>query len=70
MNNDKILSATLADIYLQQGHVERAIEIYTKLAKREPENDFFRKRLVAIKKDLKERSKPGSVRNLLKKKLW
>jgi pilus assembly protein FimV len=70
MNGDKILSSTLAEIYLEQGHTEQAIEIYTKLAKREPENDFYKKRLSGIKKELKEKGKTGTFRGILKKKLW
>jgi pilus assembly protein FimV len=70
MNDDKILSATLADIYLEQGHMEKAIEIYTKLAKREPENEFYKKRVSVLKKELKEKGKSGTFRGILKKKLW
>jgi pentatricopeptide repeat protein len=70
LHNSKILSSTLADIYLEQGHLEKAVEIYDKLSKREPENDFYKKRLGALKRELKERNKPHGLKTILKKKLW
>jgi len=69
-SKSKILSPTLADIYLEQGYIEKAIELYERLLKREPENDFFRKRIVALKRELKERHSMPGFRKLLKKKLW
>lgn len=69
-SNSKILSATLADIYLQQGHIERAIEVYEKLFKREPENEFYRKRISALKRELKEKNKTPIFKKILTKKLW
>jgi pentatricopeptide repeat protein len=70
MNRDKILSSTLADIYLQQGHVEKAVEIYGKLSRREPENDFYKKRLASIKKELKAKSSLPAFKRILNKKIW
>ncbi len=70
MDNNRIISATLANIYLEQGYIEKAIEIYEKLAKREPENSFYRQRLSSLKNDLKEKHKSPSFRRILKKKLW
>jgi hypothetical protein len=69
-SSSKILSPTLADLYLQQGHIERAIEIYEMLAKREPENVFFKKRVSALKRELKERDKVPAFKRILTKKLW
>lgn len=70
MDELKIITPTLANIYLEQGHIEKAIEIYEKLSKREPENDFYRKRCAALKKELKERHKTYSFKKILHKKLW
>ena len=70
MENDRIITATLANIYLEQGYLEKAIEIYEKLAKREPENNFFKQRLSSLKKDLKEKHKTSPFRKILKKRLW
>jgi pentatricopeptide repeat protein len=69
-SKSKILSPTLADIYLEQGHIEKAIELYERLLKREPENDFYRKRIVALKRELKERHSLQGFQRILKKKLW
>jgi hypothetical protein len=69
-SKSKILSPTLADIYLEQGYMEKAIELYERLSKREPENDFYRKRIVALKKELKEHHSLPGFKRILKKKLW
>ncbi len=69
-NERKIITATLADIYLQQGYLEKAIEIYEKLSKKEPDNDFYRKRCAALKKELKEKQKPTIFKKILTKKVW
>ncbi|MCX7965181.1 MAG: tetratricopeptide repeat protein [Syntrophorhabdaceae bacterium] len=69
-NENKIITATLADIYLQQGYIEKALEIYEKLVKKDPDNDFYRKRCAALKKELKERQRPGIFKKILTKKIW
>jgi hypothetical protein len=70
MNDLKILTATLADIYLQQGHIERAVEIYEKLARKDPRNSFYRQRLESIKGDLKSKQQVPAFKRILNKKLW
>ncbi len=55
MDKPGILSVTLADIYFDQGHIERALEIYKELLKKEPHNGFYKKRIAALKKDLKSK---------------
>jgi len=70
IKDSKVLSPTLADIYLQQGHIEKAIEIYEKLLKKEPGNEFLKKRVIALKKELKEMGKKTGLKKLLTKKLW
>lgn len=69
-SKSKILSPTLADIYLGQGYLEKAIELYERLLKREPANDFYKKRIVALKRELKERNNLPGFKRILKKKLW
>ncbi|HEY3275263.1 MAG TPA: hypothetical protein VGJ94_01480 [Syntrophorhabdaceae bacterium] len=64
------MTATLADIYLEQGCLEKAVEIYEKLAKKEPENTFYKQRLSSLKKELKEKQKGPAFKRILKKKLW
>jgi hypothetical protein len=70
MNDLKILSSTLADIYLQQGYIEKAVEIYERLARKDPRNTFYRQRLESIKSDLKSKQQVPAFKRLLNKKLW
>jgi len=70
MDNEKIISSTLADIYLQQGNEEKALEIYEKLTKREPHIAFYRQRLSSIRKDMNAKQKFPTIKKILKKKLW
>lgn len=57
MEKPDIVSVTLADIYLQQGYIEQAIEIYKELIKLEPDNDVYKKKISLMKKDLKAKQK-------------
>ena len=41
----RILSSTLAEIYMRQGHFDKASEVYEKLLARDGENVPYRKRL-------------------------
>ena len=46
-------SATLAELYLQQGLLERAIEVYSELLEAEPGNDGARARLAELEASLR-----------------
>lgn len=70
MDIPKIVTPTLADIYLAQGHYERAIEIYEELMNRDPQNTFYRQRLSSIKKELQAKQGIPAFKRILKKKLW
>lgn len=71
MEKPAIVSVTLADIYLEQGHIEQSIEIYTELVKKEPHNAVFRKRLSSLKKELKgSQRRHGGLGKIMKKKIW
>ena len=63
MEKPGIVSVTLADIYFQQGCIEQSMEIYKELIKNEPHNDVYKKRLVALKKDLKAKQKMSGFKN-------
>ncbi|MBP1749293.1 MAG: hypothetical protein H6Q52_1832 [Deltaproteobacteria bacterium] len=64
-----IASATLAEIYLEQGYAETSIEIYAELVRREPGNKIYSDRLKFLKKQFKASQKKGVLTNL-KNKLW
>ena len=61
MEKPGIVSVTLADIYFQQGYIEQSMEIYKELMKKEPYNDVYKKRLSAMKKDLKAKQKTSCL---------
>ena len=42
------MSATLAELYFNQGFVEKAVEVYRQLVEREPDNDRLRRRLAEL----------------------
>ena len=63
MEKPGIVSVTLADIYFQQGYIEQSMEMYKELMKKEPYNDVYRKRLSAMKKDLKAKHKASFFKN-------
>lgn len=69
MGKDGIISATLADIYLDQGYPEKALEIYAKLLDREPDNRTYKERVASLKRHLKEK-KLSPFRRALRRKLW
>jgi hypothetical protein len=47
-------SATLAELYLKQGLVERAVEVFGQVLEEEPGNDAVRRRLAEIEKVTRE----------------
>ncbi len=69
METPAIASATLAEIYLEQGHIEMSMNIYAELVLREPDNKIFKARLSYLKKELKASGKKGILKNL-RTKLW
>jgi tetratricopeptide (TPR) repeat protein len=54
MEKNGIVSATLAEIYLEQGYPEKAIAIYSQLLLKDPGNVTYKAKLASIKKTLKE----------------
>jgi hypothetical protein len=68
MEKDGIVSATLAEIYLEQGYLEKAILIYDKLLVKEPGNEIYRAKLTSLKKTFKEKNKPSLFRRVVRNK--
>lgn len=69
MDTPVIASATLAEIYLEQGYIEMSIKIYAELVRREPHNKTYKGRLAYLKKQARGGHNKGILKNL-KNKLW
>lgn len=59
--DESLNTSTLAEIYFEQGHYDKAIDIYQDLARKEPENESIRKRLEEI--ETAYRNKFGGEQN-------
>jgi hypothetical protein len=54
---ERIMTKTIAEIYLRQGHLREAYEIFKQLAEKDPYDMEVQKRL----KELREKLRPPSV---------
>lgn len=48
--DDGMKTPTLGEIYFEQGHYDRALEIYKELAEKDPENEAIANRLAEVQK--------------------
>lgn len=62
-----VLSSTLAEIYIRQGHFDKARKMYEKLLLKDRTNDLYRSRLLMLSKDSLETKKLKMLSSLLKK---
>lgn len=69
MTKEKItvLSSTLAEIYMRQGHFDKARKMYEKLLLSDQTNDLYRSRLLMLSQDSPETRKLKMLSSLLKK---
>jgi hypothetical protein len=73
---NRILTKTLAEIYLQQGHLEEAYKIFKVLAKKDPSDIEIQKRLKELDEKLNlscpltDRSAPSPDEKLRTLKRW
>ncbi len=67
MEKLKVLSSTLAEIYIRQGHLEKAREVYEKLIARESANSFYRSRLALLLLDTPGKKRLRILTHLLKR---
>jgi hypothetical protein len=56
---DHVLTPTLADIYFQQGQPDLAVQIYSRLMERDPDNEKIARRLDEIKKCISDGRVPA-----------
>ena len=49
--SEAIFTATLAEIYLKQGLVEKAIDVYREILRQDPDNQSARERLAALQRE-------------------
>jgi hypothetical protein len=56
---------TLAEIYIKQGHPDRALVVYQEILAREPENNAIREKVDALKKRLEGDRKVASQKKML-----
>jgi len=63
----KILSLTLAEIYMRQGHFDKAREIYERLLSRDGENLFYRRRLALLSAETPDVKRLRALSRLLRK---
>ncbi len=63
----RILSSTLAEIYMRQGHFDKAREVYEKLLLRDGENVLYRRRLVLLSEGKPEAKRLKLLSRILRK---
>lgn len=68
MEKNGIVSATLAEIYLEQGYLEKAIAIYDQLLVKEPDNETYKAKLTTLKKAYKEKNRSSLFKRVLRNK--
>jgi predicted Zn-dependent protease len=67
MEKLKILTSTLAEIYIRQGHLDKAKEVYAKLLYRDSENVLYRGRVTLLEHATPERKRLRMLTRLLKR---
>jgi tetratricopeptide (TPR) repeat protein len=60
-----IQTDTLAEIYVKQGHLDRALSVYQEILSREPENNAVREKCEALKNRVEEEEKVASAKKAL-----
>ena len=63
----RILSSTLAEIYMRQGHFDKAREVYEKLILKDGENALYRKRLSLISEESPDTKRLKLLSRMLRK---
>ena len=61
------MTSTLAEIYLRQGHLDKAKEVYEKLLSKDLENVAYKGRVTFLQHDTPERKRLRVLTELLKR---
>jgi pentatricopeptide repeat protein len=67
MEKLKILTSTLAEIYIRQGHLEKAKEVYERLLSRDKENTLYKGRVSLLEQDTPDRKRLRLLTQILKR---
>ena len=59
-----IQTDTLADIYIKQGHLDRALSVYQEILNREPENATAREKYESLKKSMEKAVKAEALKKV------
>jgi len=63
----RILSSTLAEIYMRQGHFDKAKEVYEKLLLKDGENVLYRRRLSLLSEESPDTKRLKLLSRILRK---
>ena len=67
MEKLKILTSTLAEIYIRQGHLDKAKEVYEKLLYKDSENVLYKGRVSLLEHNTPGRKRLRMLTRLLKR---
>jgi pentatricopeptide repeat protein len=67
MEKLKILTSTLAEIYIRQGHLDKAKEVYERLLSRDSENALYKGRVSLLEHETPERKQLRALTQILKR---
>jgi hypothetical protein len=67
MEKLRILSSTLAELYIRQGLFDRALDVYEQLLANDANNIFYRSRLALLRKETPNKDRLRLLARLLKR---
>ncbi|HUJ89102.1 MAG TPA: tetratricopeptide repeat protein [Syntrophorhabdales bacterium] len=67
MEKLKILTSTLAEIYIRQGHLDKAKEVYERLLSKDAENTLYKGRVTLLEHDTPDRKRLRLLTQILKR---
>ena len=67
MEKLRVLTSTLAEIYIRQGHLDKAREVYETLLSRDSGNALYKGRISLLEQDTPERKRLRALTQILKR---